>query len=610
MLMCGEYDIRELPLTLKSVHSKVEAFLAANGLRMEEMDKYAAVFAGEDDEILAGGGLKGDTIKCVAVSDDLRGTGMAASLISHLICSAAAQGHSALKVFTKPDNLSIFSNLGFKPIATAPQAVFMENGSELGNYCRQLQALRREGKCGVIVMNANPFSRGHRFLVEKAASRVDHLFVMVVREDRSQFSYAERREMVARGCADLQNVTVCDGSRYAVSADTFPTYFLKRVDDATDEQIKLDLDLFARHLAPALGATVRFVGSEPTDPLTHRYNELMMETLPPHGIEVTQIERLCLPTATGSGSGHDESQTNQAAQGPAADLSAPCGRVISASEIRKYIAERRFLAAAAIAWPTTIPYIIAELAEAALYDELATTPKPGLVDRADNGSHHDMDFAMMARSIKALRPYLVRLAQAGCQAELPSHQSIQDIGLDAERAMYQCTKGVNTHKGALFSMGLAVVAAAHAYHNTQTITHESLRHDIATMAGRFPVAQGTHGEAVMARHQVAGARTCACEAYPTLFHQWLPFFDTHAADPYRFHQTLLLIMSSLDDTNLFYRGGAAAVEQTKRQARQLLEHFSVDGLHDLNRKMIQDHLSPGGSADMLSLTAFIHSLRR
>lgn len=609
MLMCGEYDIRELPLTLKSVHSKVEAFLAANGLRMEEVDEYAAVFAGEDDEILAGGGLKGDTIKCVAVSDELRGTGMGAKLISHLICSAAAQGHSALKVFTKPGNMSIFSNLGFKAIATSPQAIFMENGSELSDYCRQLQALRHEGKCGVIVMNANPFSRGHRFLVEQAASRVDHLFVMVVREDRSQFSYAERREMVAQGCADLHNVTVCDGSRYAVSADTFPTYFLKRVDDATDEQIKLDLDLFARHLAPALGASVRFVGSEPTDPLTRRYNELMMESLPSSGIEVMQIERLCLPTATVSADGHGESQTDHAAQDHAGNPDAPHGKTISASEIRKNIAERRFLAAAAIAWPTTIPYIIAELAEAALYDELATTPKPGLVDRADNGSHHDMDFAMMARSIKALRPYLVRLAQAGCQTELPSHHSIQAIGLEAERAMYQCTQGVNTHKGALFSMGLAVVAAAHTYHNTQTISHQLLRHDIATMASRFPVAKGTHGEEVTARHEVAGARTCACEAYPDLFSTWLPFFDTHASDPYRFHKTLLLIMSTLDDTNLFYRGGATAVEQTKRQARQLLAHFSVDGLHDLNRKMVQNYLSPGGSADMLSLTAFIHGLR-
>jgi citrate lyase synthetase len=97
--MCEEYEIREMPLTLKSVRNKVEAFLACNGLRLENMDEYAAVFAIGEDVILAGGGLAGNTIKCVAVGDSLRGTGMGAKLISHLVCVAASKGYDHQKVF-------------------------------------------------------------------------------------------------------------------------------------------------------------------------------------------------------------------------------------------------------------------------------------------------------------------------------------------------------------------------------------------------------------------------------------------------------------------------------------------------------------------------------
>lgn len=614
--MCGEYEIRELPLTLQSVHDKVEAFLASNGLRLEKMDEYAAVFAIGEDEILAGGGLAGNTIKCVAVGDALRGSGMGAKLVSHLVCVAASKGYTTQKVFTKPGNHSVFSSLGFNTLASSPQAIFMENGSELDDYCRQLNALQREGKCGIIVMNANPFTCGHRYLVERASQSVDHLFVMVVREDKSRFSYDERLMMVKQGCSGLDNVTVCNGSRYAVSADTFPTYFLKRIDDATDEQILLDLDLFARHLAPALGATVRFVGSEPTDALTCRYNQLMHKTLPGQGIEVVEINRLRMSDISNNGESHladtlpcpGKALLYIRQQEVAQEISV-VDRVVSASMLRSYLDARQFLAAAAIAYPTTIPFLIAELAECALLDELDTTPKPGLVDRADNGAHDDMDYSMMYCSIKALRPYFMQLAQSGFQAELPPFGEINKIGLQAERAMYQSTQGVNTYKGALFSMGLAVVAAAHTYYNMHTIDHEALRRDIAALAVQFPAAKGTHGEMVMARHQVAGARSCACEAYPMLFARWLPFFDSHASDPYRFHKTLLLIMSTLDDTNLFYRGGEQAVEQTKTLSAALLEVFSPEGLQLLNQRMVLDHLSPGGSADMLSLTAFIHSLR-
>ncbi len=190
--MFNNFEIRQVPLSLKSSRQKVVDFLAASELRLEDVDYYAGVFAGDDDVLLAGGGLSGDVLKCIAVSDVLRDTGMSLSLVSHLLSVAQSHGHQQLKVFTKPQNKGIFENFGFHVIATAPKAILMENGNGLRNYCNQLNDLARDKgeNRGVIVMNANPFTLGHRYLVEQAATKVDTLFIIVVKEDRSLFSYA------------------------------------------------------------------------------------------------------------------------------------------------------------------------------------------------------------------------------------------------------------------------------------------------------------------------------------------------------------------------------------------------------------------------------------
>ena len=290
--MYSEYEIRPVPLSVKVCHQQVEDFLKSNALRMEEaLDYYAAVFRKGDEEILAGGGLQGDTIKCIAVSDHVREEGFSNRLVSHLISEANAQGHQSVKVFTKPANREIFESMGFRLIAQAPKAILMENGQGLKDYCRYLSNLRRLGNNGVIVMNANPFTLGHQYLIKEAAKQVDRLYVIVVKEERSVFKYAERKAMIEQGTEDLMNVTVCEGSNYAVSGVTFPTYFLKEITDATDTQILLDLDLFVHFIAPHLGVTIRFVGSEPTDELTARYNLLMEQVLPRHGYKTVEIPR-------------------------------------------------------------------------------------------------------------------------------------------------------------------------------------------------------------------------------------------------------------------------------------------------------------------------------
>ena len=627
-------EIQTLNPTTPRQRQRIEAFLKRNGLRFDDMHYYAAI-TDDDGEMIAGGGLKGNVIKCVAVDDAHKGEAIANTLISHLIAHANEEGHSNVMLFTKPKNRQLFESLSFRLLAEAPEAVLMETGiGGINNMVEQLKKIKEEGEVckennkeckeeektnldittpqhlnpsapqplttttplrGVVVMNCNPFTLGHRYLIEQAAKQVERLFVMVVREDCSLFAYAERKAMVEQGVAHLKNVTVIDGSEYAISQATFPTYFLKRLDDAADTQMLLDLDLFRRHIAPALGATVRFVGTEPTDQLTRRYNQLMHEVL----ADVRETARL-----------------------------EKDGNAVSASRVRKAMEQGDMSTIRQLVPPTTLPYIIAHLATQALQAELDTTPKPGLVDKDNNGAHRDMDYALMQRSIDTLHPYFLQLALLGCADALPTHTSIRDVGIEAERAMLSATNGVNTHKGALFSMGLVVVAAAHEERkiaaNEEQILKErnggeyvlvSLQTTIKALAASFPDTNGTHGSKAKLLSKgttaIKGALDNAREGYEMLFAEWLPFYIERRKerDAYTLHKTLLRIMCDLDDTNVIYRTDLATAEEVKQEARALLDNFSKVALKDMDRHYTTRNISPGGSADMLSLTVFIGSIQ-
>lgn len=629
-------EIQTLNPATPRQRQRIEAFLKRNALRIDDMNYYAAVLD-DDGEMIAGGGLKDDVIKCVAVDDAHKGEAIANTLVSHLISHANQEGYSCIKLFTKPKNRQLFESLSFRLLAEAPEAILMETGiGGISNTVEALKKIKEESEkykeynkeckedskecrentsylttstsqhlnttmqpTGCIVMNCNPFTLGHRYLVESASRMVEHLFVIVVREDRSAFSYQERKAMVTAGTADLKNVTVCDGSEYAISNTTFPTYFLKRLSDATDTQILLDLDLFRRHIAPALGAEVRFVGTEPTDELTRRYNELMMESLgKDHVVEIPRLEN--------------------------------GGVVVSASRVRRAMESNSLKEAAQLVPPTTLPYIIAHLATRALHAELDTTPKPGLVDKDNSGAHRDMDHALMSRSIRAIHPYFVRLALLGFATDMPSHDDIVKTGIEAERAMFEATNGVNTYKGALFSMGLAVVAAAGKAWQGSSITPQTLSAAISKLAFAFPDTKGTHGSkakqtAASETATFKGALDNAREGYPMLFNDWLPFYANLCknGEPHALHLTLLRIMCDLDDTNIVYRTSLAMMKQVKEESRDVLSRWSeathgtpqTDGgtnldtiLGEMNRSFVQRNISPGGSADMLSLVVFINGV--
>ena len=317
----------------------VDLFLHQHQLSLEA-DCERVIVAEDQRRIVGCGANAGCVLKCIAVDPSLQGEGLSLKLLTELMTLAYELGRSELFLFTKPDNAALFSSAGFWPIARAgDQAVLMENSRErLARYCRQLTMYRQPGeKIGAIVMNANPFTLGHRWLVEQAARQCDWLHLFVVKEDASFFSYQDRVALIEQGIAGIANVTLHPGSAYLISRATFPGYFLKDKGVVDDCHCQIDLQLFREHLAPALQITHRFVGSEPLCSLTRNYNLRMKELLEAPGetpaIQVVELERV-----------------------------EKDGAPISASRVRKLYKERQWSAIAPLVPPGTLSFLM-QLAE-------------------------------------------------------------------------------------------------------------------------------------------------------------------------------------------------------------------------------------------------------
>jgi [citrate (pro-3S)-lyase] ligase len=161
----------------------------------------------------------------------------------------------------------------------------------LGDLRKEMPASETGGATGAIVMNCNPFTKGHRYLIELAASRVDTLIVFVVEQDLSFFRFRDRFKMVCDGVADLRNVRVLRSGKFIISTVTFPSYFSKDDPDLANFDASLDVDFFGEYVAPALNIGIRFFGSEPHCRVTGAYNRQMRESLPKFRIKVEEIAR-------------------------------------------------------------------------------------------------------------------------------------------------------------------------------------------------------------------------------------------------------------------------------------------------------------------------------
>lgn len=269
-----------------------QAFLQRAGLEPDEGVESTALIW-EDGEIIATGSRTGNLLKCIAVDDLHQGEGLTGTLLTQLRQDAFAHGHSHLFLYTKPKNKFMFSSLFFYPIAQTKDVLLMENKKNgLQEFLSTLSPVPCNGVVGAAVMNCNPFTKGHRYLIETAARECDRLYVFVLSEDKSFFSAKDRMQMVKLGTADLSNVTVLPTGPYLISSATFPTYFLKDRENAEQIHCLLDIEIFCNYYAPKFGITRRYVGTEPLSPMTSQYNDALREFLPGKGVELHEITRL------------------------------------------------------------------------------------------------------------------------------------------------------------------------------------------------------------------------------------------------------------------------------------------------------------------------------
>lgn len=259
---------------------RVEEFLSSVELKISS-DIETFVLAKENGKIIACGGIAGNILKCIAISPEKRGEGFFLSLMTELLNTANDKGRKDLFIFSSPKNRLFFEECGFRLIQECDnQVILMENSENLAKYKKSLSQYKKDGtKIGSIVMNANPFTLGHQYLVESAASQCEHLHLFVVGEDASEFSFVDRLRLIKEGTLHIKNVTVHEGSDYIISKATFPTYFIKNRGEVNQIHAKLDLNIFKDHLAPTLGITHRFVGDEPHCKVTNNYNQNMKRIL-------------------------------------------------------------------------------------------------------------------------------------------------------------------------------------------------------------------------------------------------------------------------------------------------------------------------------------------
>lgn len=258
----------------------------------EDIDR--TVLAFEGSELLAAGSRKGNVLKCIAVDPLHQGEDLTAAVLTRLREDAFRSGYRHLFLYTKPSNEFLFRDLFFYPVVKTGDVLLMENVREgIQTFLRELPVVTTEGKIGAVVMNCDPFTLGHQYLIQTAASQCNHLCVFVLSEDRGYFSSADRLAMVKAGTAHLKNVTVMPTGPYLISSATFPTYFLKNRDQAETVHCHLDIAVFTRYFVPRFSISHRFVGEEPLSPMTCSYNEALCKALPESGVEVHVIPRLC-----------------------------------------------------------------------------------------------------------------------------------------------------------------------------------------------------------------------------------------------------------------------------------------------------------------------------
>lgn len=275
-------------------------------------------------------------------------------------------------------------------------------------------------------------------------------------------------------------------------------------------------------------------------------------------------------------------------------------------------------------------HFVEDAAAYGLLEEVRTTPKPGLVDLHDNGSHRDMNYDTFVASTDTVVPYIVDMARAGCGLEGDIQDlfpAIRPIGVKAEKAMFAATGGVNTHKGMIFSLGIIAACLGFQFGRggltspcqvlclAGQAVFDWLEQDFDRMKGRPPV---THGERLFAQYGCRGIRGEAQQGFPSLRRTALPAMDTalHTQpDENRAHlYVLLTLMAQVDDTNVLIRSNPETLAYVKEVSAEFLAAYPVitdeagEHLARMNQDFIKRNISPGGCADLLAISIFFARL--
>lgn len=333
-----EENIQEEVLNLSSESDirRVREFLNSQGLSFDRDIEYSMALTREG-QIIATGSFSDRVLKCIAVDDEYKGMGLSARVVSHLVNEQYRRGRNHLFIYTKPENKHFFSELGFYTVAEVPgKVVLLENRPDgIKKYLKEIGEETGEiAESAAVVVNCNPFTNGHKYLLEYAAARCRLLHVFVVWEDKSLFPSEIRYRLVKEGIRHLDNVRVHKGKDYIISSATFPSYFIKEYEDVVETHAQLDLTIFSRHIARELDIRKRFVGEEPHCLVTAAYNRIMKEILPQNGIEVEVV-----PRKTAS------------------------GEVISASRVRKMIKTGQIANLSDLVPETTYQFLLSKEAE-------------------------------------------------------------------------------------------------------------------------------------------------------------------------------------------------------------------------------------------------------
>lgn len=273
---------------------EIKNFLEDQDISLEKDIEYT-IGLYDEMNLVGTGSLSDKVLKCIAIDLNYQGEGLSNMIVSHLVSEAYFRGNTHLFIYTKPMNINMFTDMGFHKIEEVKdQVVLLENDrGGINKYIESLLKYKKDGKIiSSIVMNCNPFTLGHKYLIEKASLESDFVHVFIVWEDKSIFPTNIRYNLVKEGSRHLSNVMIHKGEDYIISSSTFPSYFLKESSEVVKIHAELDIKIFAKYIAPSLGINRRYVGEEPYCMITKGYNEVMKEELPKFNIDVVEVARL------------------------------------------------------------------------------------------------------------------------------------------------------------------------------------------------------------------------------------------------------------------------------------------------------------------------------